>query len=66
MVGDYNFDWDVGSGDHDPGYDELVAGGVFEWVRPDPLVSTQCSGFYDSVLDFVFVGGDARSGRPRA
>lgn len=60
MVGDYNFDWDVGSGDHDPGYDELVAGGVFEWVRPDPLVSTQCSGFYDSVLDFVFVGGDAR------
>lgn len=61
MVGDYNFDWDVQSGDHDAGYDLLTDGGVFSWVKPDPLLSTQCSGFYDSVLDFVFVGGDARS-----
>lgn len=61
MVGDFNLDWDVESGRHDEGYDSLVDGGVFEWVRPEPLLSTQCSGFYDSVLDFVFVGGDARS-----
>jgi hypothetical protein len=27
---------------------------------PTRILSTQCSGFYDSVLDFVFVGGDAR------
>lgn len=29
MVGDYNFDWDVQSGDHDEGYDLLTDGGVF-------------------------------------
>lgn len=61
MVGDYNFDWDVGSGVHDEGYDELVAGDVFRWVEPETLVATQCSRSYDSVLDFVFVGGEARS-----
>jgi hypothetical protein len=61
MVGDFNLDWDVQSGRHDEGYDLLTDGGVFEWVKPDPLLSTQCSGYYDSVLDFVFVGGEARS-----
>lgn len=61
LVGDYNFDWEVDGGetDHDEGYDNLVADGVFEWVRPAELVKTQCSGF-NSVLDFSFVGGPAR------
>jgi endonuclease/exonuclease/phosphatase family metal-dependent hydrolase len=59
MVGDYNLDWNVETGQHDRGYDELTADGVFEWVRPATLIETQCSGF-DSVLDFVFVGGAAR------
>lgn len=61
MVGDYNFDWDVTTGRRDAGYDLLTDGGVFEWVRPDPLLTTQCSGVYDSVLDFVFVGGEAQT-----
>lgn len=61
MVGDFNFDWDVESGEHDEGYDSLTAGGTFEWVRPAELIRTQCSGYYDSVLDFSFVGGDARA-----
>jgi hypothetical protein len=60
MVGDYNFDWEVETGNHDPGYDALVKKGVFEWVQPKTLVKTQCSGFYDSILDFSFVGGDAQ------
>lgn len=60
MVGDYNFDWDVTTGEHDQGYDSLTAGGVFVWLRPEALIKTQCSPFYDSVLDFVFVGGEAR------
>ncbi len=58
-VGDYNFDWAVEGGetDHDPGYDNLVAGGVWRWVRPEVLINTQCSG--DAILDFVFVAGGA-------
>jgi hypothetical protein len=59
MVGDYNFDWDVETGEHDAGYDALVADGVFRWVEPATLVKTECSPYYDSVLDFVFVGGAA-------
>lgn len=60
-VGDYNYDWGVDDGDvdHDEGYDFLTAGGTFEWVRPEELIKTQDSGF-NSVLDFVFAGGDAR------
>jgi endonuclease/exonuclease/phosphatase family metal-dependent hydrolase len=61
MVGDYNFDWEVDGGGHDLGYDNLTADGVFDWVEPDPIVKTQCSGYYDSILDFTFLGGDARS-----
>ena len=66
-VGDYNYDWHFRNGDfdHDPGYDELVAGDTLTWVRPDVLVPTQCSRF-DSVLDFVFAGGLAQSWRPES
>lgn len=58
-VGDYNFDWEVDVGEqvHDPGYDLMVAEGHFNWVRPDKLKKTQASSDYDSVLDFVFLGG---------
>lgn len=64
-LGDYNFDWDLEDGDrnHDPGYDHLTAGDVWRWVRPDLLVTTQCSGWpcrYESVLDFAFVAGPAQ------
>ena len=63
MVGDYNLDWDVPSGgaSRDAGYDLLTADGVLEWVRPAVIETTQCSTWYDSVLDFTFVGGEARS-----
>jgi hypothetical protein len=71
-LGDYNYDWETvgGDADHDLGYDNLVADGVFEWVRPSTLARTQCSKRtrsdgtvycrYDSVLDFVFVAGGAQ------
>lgn len=54
-LGDYNFDWHYrhGESDHDEGYDNMVAGGVFQWVRPKILIRTQSSHF-DGVLDFVF------------
>jgi hypothetical protein len=59
-VGDYNYDWRVDGGetDHDAGYDELVAGGTFVWVRPQILIPTQYSTSYaPAVLDFVFLAG---------
>jgi len=54
-LGDYNFDWHYrhGESDHDEGYDNMVAGNVFRWVRPPVLIRTQASHF-DGVLDFVF------------
>lgn len=67
-VGDYNFDWATVGGelDHDRGYDLLTANGEWEWIEPDELVTTQCSGWpckYQSVLDFVFVAGLAQDWR---
>ena len=64
-IGDYNFDWNLPNGDtdHDLGYDNMTKDGVWEWIRPAELVTTQCSGWpcgYNSVLDFVFASGPAR------
>ncbi|MEO0406309.1 MAG: endonuclease/exonuclease/phosphatase family protein [Cyanobacteria bacterium P01_A01_bin.135] len=61
-VGDYNFDYDVVDGDRgfrDPGFDLMTAGDVFTWVRPATLTTTYCSDRYNSILDFIFVGGSA-------
>ncbi|MEZ4316645.1 MAG: endonuclease/exonuclease/phosphatase [Myxococcota bacterium] len=62
-VGDYNFDWAVegGEADHDAGYDQMVANSTWVWVRPDTLVATQCSFAFDGVLDFTFVGNNAKN-----
>jgi hypothetical protein len=57
-VGDYNFNYHVSFGDQgerDPGFDALIADGAFLWVKPEPLVKTQASDAFMSVLDFVFV-----------
>lgn len=61
MVGDYNFDWKVDGTGHDIGYDNLTANGVFVWVQPDPIVMTECNAGYNSLLDFTFLGGGAKS-----
>lgn len=75
LAGDFNFDYEVDDSDNDEGYDNLTRDNVFTWVRPSILVRTQCSADddakleeipedlaceYNSVLDFVFVGGDAQ------
>lgn len=58
-VGDFNYDLNANNWrDHDRGFDILTANNVFKWARPRDLVRTQCS--YNSVLDFVFVSGEAR------
>jgi len=60
-VGDYNFDWHVEEGrfDHDEGYDEMVADGEFNWIRPSKLKKTQANPRFNSILDFVFLGGNS-------
>ena len=62
-VGDYNFDWDVTQGEkkHDKGYDLLTENGIFTWIRPELILATHCSQKYNSVLDFVFVSGSAKT-----
>ncbi|APB32993.1 endonuclease/exonuclease/phosphatase family [Gloeomargarita lithophora Alchichica-D10] len=62
-VGDYNFDWDIGSQGQkrDLGFDLLTQNEVFRWVQPQQLVSTQCNPEFNSVLDFIFVGGEAKN-----
>ena len=61
-VGDYNFDWDVRYGEqlHGRGFDYLTANQVFKWVRPKRLVRTHCDRAYNTVVDFIFVGGKAK------
>jgi hypothetical protein len=62
-TGDYNFDWAVEGGeeDHDLGYDLMTQNSVWEWVRPDELIATQCSFAFEGVLDFTFVSGEAKN-----
>jgi len=61
-VGDYNLDWDIDSGGQkrDRGFDLLTQDEVFRWVKPTAFVKTQCSPAFNSVLDFVFVAGEAK------
>ena len=59
-VGDYNFDWSIAGKYRDQGYDNFIANGVFQWIKPSTLVKTQCSKVYNAVLDFIFVGGGGK------
>lgn len=59
-VGDWNFDYDVTSGDagfpnRDRGFDALIKDHVFEWVRPTTIVKSQADDNFNTLLDFVFV-----------
>ena len=55
-IGSFNFGWNLDGGEDDLGFENLTADGLFQWLRPDPLIPTQCG--QDSVQDFVFVSGD--------
>ena len=64
MLGDFNYDWDIPTGQHDAGYDALIDGSGLSWVEPVPLHPTQCSRAYQSVLDFTFVSSDVLQWQP--
>ncbi|MFO1076693.1 MAG: hypothetical protein U1E73_03095 [Planctomycetota bacterium] len=59
-VGDYNFDWDLPMASGETHNDEMVRDGVWLWVRPSNPMPTQFSS-HESILDFVFLSGPARS-----
>ena len=61
-VGDFNFDWDIDHGDvvHDPGYDYFVENVTFTWVKPKRIYKTHTDPKYNTLLDFVFVSGQAQ------
>lgn len=58
-VGDYNFDYEIDTGQGNAAFDILLAeqdgGTVFTWIRPPELFASQMSGRYHAVLDFIFV-----------
>ncbi|MFW7380728.1 MAG: endonuclease/exonuclease/phosphatase family protein [Oligoflexus sp.] len=60
-VGDYNFDWELHTERRDMGFDLLTSDNVFVWVKPRDLIKTQCSGQFNSILDFIFLAGKAQS-----
>lgn len=67
ILGDFNFDlevddWQAGSLVGNPAYHLFTrAPSPFVWAQHSPMVKTQCSPRYNSVLDFIFLTGAARS-----
>lgn len=60
-VGDYNFDWELDHDRNDPGFEFMTVDDVFVWLRPGIKVQTQCNPWYNSILDFIFLGGRAQN-----
>jgi len=69
-AGDFNFDYQFETGKGNAAYDAMMAGGVWEWLKPDPLVDSNWTEDRDrpgedrypgSILDFVFVANGAKN-----
>lgn len=70
-AGDFNFDYDFRTAQGNAGYQAMMEGNVWSWVKPDPLVDSNWSTdrnitdrkvdrYPDSLLDFIFVANQAR------
>lgn len=66
-VGDYNFDFDISAMDGNPAFEIFFEKPVFSWARQTclssntcPSTGTQCNECFDSLLDFVFLSGNAK------
>ncbi len=64
--GDFNFDYNVTNDSHNGGYSALLDSGYFSWLEPANRADTSWSGdiidqYPDSILDFVFAGGEAKN-----
>ena len=68
-AGDFNFDYVFETGKGNAAYDAMLEGGVWHWLKPDPLIDSNWTEDRDhpgrdrypgSILDFVFVANEAR------
>jgi hypothetical protein len=70
-AGDFNFDYDFRTGQGNDGFKAMLDGGVWKWLKPDPLLDSNWSDdrnvtdrrvdrYPDSLLDFVFVANQAK------
>lgn len=71
-AGDFNFDYDFKTQQGNDGYQAMMEGGVWTWLKPDPLIDSNWSDdnrvkdrrvdrYPDSILDFVFVANGAKN-----
>lgn len=76
-AGDYNFDYDFRTGQGNAGFQAMMEGNLWEWVKPDPLVDSNWSEdrnvtdrkvdrFPDSLLDFILVANQAKAWNGKA
>jgi endonuclease/exonuclease/phosphatase family metal-dependent hydrolase len=71
-AGDFNFDYDFKAEKGNAACDAMMDGGVWQWLKPDPLVDSNWADdrdnpgtdrFPDTILDFVFVANAAKNWR---
>ena len=71
-AGDHNFDYDFKTAQGNPGYQAMLEGNVWQWLKPDPLIDSNWSDdrnvkdrrvdrYPDSILDFIWVANDAKN-----
>jgi endonuclease/exonuclease/phosphatase family metal-dependent hydrolase len=54
-VGDYNFDFNIDDGEGNQAMENMLASGLFEWIRPSELYKTNTNPKYNGILDFIFI-----------
>lgn len=70
-AGDFNFDYDFKTQQGNPGFQAMMEGDTWQWLKPDPLLDSNWSDdrrvtdrrvdrYPDSILDFVFVANQAK------
>lgn len=68
-AGDFNFDYEFATGRGNAAHDAMIEGGVWQWLKPDPLVDSNWADdkerpgndrYPNSILDFVFVANGAK------
>jgi beta-lactamase superfamily II metal-dependent hydrolase len=56
ICGDFNYPYPVAAGAQPPiDFQEIIADGVYQWIKPDHLIKTQQNPSFNSILDFYFV-----------
>ena len=69
-IGDFNMDFDFKSQRGNEAFTEMLRDDIWNWVRPSPLIDTNWSDsdgvdrYPDSMLDFAFVAGSAKTWSP--